>query len=170
MGRPRAYIHQANSVVIARTPAELNGFIDHVERAGKPITPVAPTVAISPLEPGGLAALLHDDGVDIAGTYAIQPHVTDPQLDWQEKKAVGLGAIRAAINQAIDEQRQVELHYFATSHHGAATIRVIDPWSLTGNLLTGWCHLRHDERSFALERIGTAVLLRTPIANRPTSS
>ncbi|WP_336251020.1 cobaltochelatase subunit CobN [Stomatohabitans albus] len=27
-----------------------------------------------------------------------------------------------------------------------------------------------DERSFALERIGTAVLLRTPIANRPTSS
>ena len=67
--------------------------------------------------------------------------------------------------QAIEEHRQVELHYFAKAHDGAATIRVLDPWTLDGNLLTGWCHLHNDERSFALERIGAAVLLTTPITN-----
>lgn len=164
-GRERAYIHQAGCAVVARTPAELNRFIALVETADKPITPVAPTVALSPLEPGALAAILAADGIEVAGDIVIASTQAEPQLDWQEIKAVRPSDVRAVINQAIDEGRQLELHYFATSNDGAATIRVLDPWTLKGTLLTGWCHLRNDERSFALERIGTAVLLTTPITN-----
>lgn len=164
-GRERAYIHEAGCAVVARTPAELNRIISVIETAGKPVTPVAPTVAISPVEPGALAAILDAEGIEVAGTYAITSDQQEPQLDWQEVKAVGPSRVREVIVQAIEEHRQVELHYFAKAHDGAATIRVLDPWTLDGNLLTGWCHLRNDERSFALERIGAAVLLTTPITN-----
>lgn len=164
-GRERAYIHQAGCAVVARTPAELNRFIALVEAADKPITPVAPTVALSPLEPGALAAILAADGIEVAGDVVIASTQAEPQLDWQEIKAVRPSDVRAVITQAIEEGRQLELHYFATSNDGAATIRVLDPWTLKGTLLTGWCHLRNDERSFALERIGTAVLLTSPITN-----
>lgn len=166
MGQYRAYIHEAGCAIVARTPAELNHFIAVVEATGKAVTPVAPTVAISTIEPGAIAAILDAENIEIAGAFAMSAPITQPQLDWQEIKAVGPGRIRAAITQAIEEERQVELHYFATSHDGAASIRVIDPWTLKGNLLTGWCHLRNDERSFALERIGTAIVLTTPNAHR----
>jgi predicted DNA-binding transcriptional regulator YafY len=61
----------------------------------------------------------------------------------------------------------VWLRYHTSSRGGATTERVVDPWSLAEDLLVGWCHLRRDERTFAVGRIGEAVLLADEIADTP---
>jgi len=40
---------------------------------------------------------------------------------------------------------------------GEVTQRVIEPLSIDGHVLEAWCHLRDDERVFALSRISSVV-------------
>ncbi|MBA2316567.1 MAG: transcriptional regulator, partial [Euzebyales bacterium] len=52
---------------------------------------------------------------------------------------------------------------------GAATDRVVDPWTFGDDLLRGWCHLRKGERAFAVDRVGRARLLPTAVDHPPPS-
>jgi predicted DNA-binding transcriptional regulator YafY len=72
---------------------------------------------------------------------------------------VGPGAVRRLLQRAVAEGRQVRLEYFASSRGGAASERVVDPWAFADDLLRGYCHLRAGERTFALDRVGSARLL-----------
>ncbi|MDP8969187.1 MAG: WYL domain-containing protein, partial [Actinomycetota bacterium] len=84
--------------------------------------------------------------------------------------AVGPRAVRALLDRALAEGRQVRLQYFASSRGGAATDRVVDPWAFTGDLLRGYCHFRAAERSFAVDRIGRARLLPSVVEVPPETS
>ena len=79
--------------------------------------------------------------------------------------AISLTELRYLV--AVDEERQVRLDYFAASRGGVATDRVVDPWRFVDGLLTGWCHLRTAERTFAVDRIGRVRLLPATIDHRP---
>ncbi|HEY8340124.1 MAG TPA: WYL domain-containing protein, partial [Egibacteraceae bacterium] len=127
---------------------------------------VAPTVAVSSRSPGAVAAALRRAGVRLDDDTAVAATVDRP-LPGTAEDAVGPRAIRELLQRAVSEQRQVRLRYFASSRGGAATERVVDPWSFRDDLLRGWCHLREGERTFAVDRIGHARLLATPVEHRP---
>ena len=84
-----------------------------------------------------------------------------------EEQAVGPRAIRRLLQRALEEGRQVRLEYYASSRGGQATERVVDPWTFDDDLLRGWCHLRADQRAFAVDRIGRARLLTTARVEEP---
>ena len=63
---------------------------------------------------------------------------------------------------AIAQGRQVRLRYQGRADEDPRD-RVVDPWTFVDDLLTGWCHLRTAERTFAVDRIGEATLLATPV-------
>ncbi len=123
---------------------------------------VAPTVAVSDKGPAAVSAALRAAGVDLAAE-AVAAEVGAPALPLVAEEAVGPRAVRALLERAVEDGRQVRLRYFASSRGGAATDRVVDPWSFRDDLLRGWCHLRVDERTFALDRIGLAHLLPSPV-------
>jgi predicted DNA-binding transcriptional regulator YafY len=52
---------------------------------------------------------------------------------------------------AVERGTPVRIRY--TNASGRSSARVIDPIDLDGHLLEAWCHLRDDERIFALDRI-----------------
>lgn len=158
----RAYVHTAASVVLARTPAELQEMVRALISQEINVQTVAPTVAITQSGEAEVVACLQGADIEVAGHIR---QVDEPQqgsLAWQESFAYRPGGIRALIIQAIEEGRQIEFNYFATSRNAEPSTRVIDPWRLEHTLVTGWCHLREAERSFAIERIASATLLTSP--------
>ena len=81
-----------------------------------------------------------------------------PELSWHEvADAVALHAghlddlQQAVLVDAITQGRPIKIAY--TNATGAASIRVIEPLDLDEHLLTAWCHLRDEERAFALDRV-----------------
>src|SRR6266542_1475882 len=52
---------------------------------------------------------------------------------------------------ALKHGSPVRIEY--TNAQGTSSNRVIEPLDLDGHLLEAWCHLRDDERVFALDRI-----------------
>ncbi|WP_213453635.1 WYL domain-containing protein [Rhizomonospora bruguierae] len=60
-------------------------------------------------------------------------------------------AQRRLLATAIEQGTPIKIEY--TDSGGRPSARVIEPLELTGVLLTAWCHLREDERNFALDRI-----------------
>jgi Helicase conserved C-terminal domain/WYL domain len=56
---------------------------------------------------------------------------------------------------ALEHGSAVRIEY--TNAQGTSSERVIEPLDLTGHLLEAWCHLRDDERVFALDRIDSVA-------------
>jgi hypothetical protein len=128
---------------------------------GSGLRALTPTVAVSELPAEQVAALLRAVGLASAGRAA--------RLDAVDE-AVGPGGVRRLLQRAVAEGRQVRLEYFASSRGGMATERVVDPWAFADDLLRGYCHLRAGERTFALDRVGSARLLGTGIDHHERSS
>ena len=153
-------VHAAGAVVVSSSPAALDRAVSVPAAA---LRAVAPTVALSsrPAEAVRAALRAADVRLDEDVTVAAKPSA--PALPGTAEEAVGPRAIRALLARAVDDARQVRLQYFASSRGGAATERVVDPWRFADDLLTGYCHLREGERTFAVDRIGRARLLPTAV-------
>jgi hypothetical protein len=65
---------------------------------------------------------------------------------------------RRQLAYAIEHQLPVQLTYQSAS--GGITSRVISDIELEGGLLHAWCHLRDDDRVFAIDRIQAVVPVR----------
>ncbi|MBW3606512.1 MAG: WYL domain-containing protein [Actinobacteria bacterium] len=130
---------------------------------------VAPTVAVSPATPATVVRSLREANLPLTEDLQVAASSRQPALPDRVEQAVGPQAIRTLLDRAVREERQVRLDYYASSRGGAATDRVVDPWQFVDDLLTGWCHLRTAERTFALDRIGRARLLPAAITHRGTA-
>lgn len=129
---------------------------------------IAPTVAVSPRSPAAVVRALREAALPLIEDLQVAASPSQPALPGRVEQAVGPHAIRTLLDRAVNEQRQVRLDYFASSRGGVATDRVVDPWRFVDDLLTGWCHLRTAERTFALDRIGRARLLPSALDHHPT--
>lgn len=130
---------------------------------------VAPTVAVSPRSPAHVVRVLREATLPLVEDLQVAASSTQPALPDRTEQAVGPQAIRLLLDRAVREERQVRLDYFASSRGGVATDRVVDPWQFVDDLLTGWCHLRTAERTFALDRIGRARMLPSEIMHRQSA-
>ena len=66
--------------------------------------------------------------------------------------------IRKLLQKAFDEKRKVKIIYYSP-HSDEHTTRIIDIYQIYINSIIAYCHLREDERIFAIERINSAALL-----------
>lgn len=153
-------VEPAGSVLIASRP----GLLDRALTApGAGLRAVADTVAVSPKSPDALRAALRAAGVPIVADAMVIADPDAPTLPGSMEEAIAPRAVRTLIERAVAERRQLRLEYFPSSRGGAATERIVDPWDFRDDLLRGWCHLRDDERTFAVDRIGKAILLASPL-------
>lgn len=159
-------VEHARCIVVAPEAGSLDRALTV---AGAELRAVAPTVAVSPKSPGAVTDALRAAGVVLADDTAVTAAAGAPALPGTSEDAVGPRAIRALLERAVGERRQVRLQYFASSRGGAATDRVVDPWAFRDDLLRGYCHLRAGERAFAVDRIGHARLLPSPVEVPATS-
>lgn len=154
------HVEPAGCVVIGASTDAVNRAI---AVAAAQLRLVAPTVAVSGRTPLQVSAALRSAGVALHDDTLVAASPAEPALPGTAEQAAGPRAIRALLDRALAESRQVRLEYFASSRAGAATDRVVDPWDFSADLLRGYCHLRQGERTFAVDRIGKAMLLPTPI-------
>jgi hypothetical protein len=153
-------VEAAATVVVAPTAAVLNRVLG-VPAAG--LRAVAATVAVSTRRAVDVAAALRAAGVRLDADAIVDASASEPALPGTIEEAARPGAIRALLVRAVGESRQVRLEYYTSSRAGAHTDRVVDPWDFSDDLLRGYCHMRQGERSFAVDRIGRARLLPTPV-------
>ena len=153
------HVEAAGCVVVATDPHMLQRALTV---AAARLRAVAPTVAVGDRSSAAVAAALQAGGIRLADEVTVAAVSAEPALPGTAEDAVGPRAIRSLLNRAVGEQCQVRLEYFASSRGGAATDRVVDPWSFRDDLLRGYCHLRDGERTFAVDRIGWVRLL--PVA------
>jgi proteasome accessory factor B len=85
-----------------------------------------------------------------------------------------LGEIYATIEAATRHRKRVTLTYQAAAT-GMVSQRELDPYALVYRegawLVVGWCHLRHEVRTFRVDRIQQAVMApkpKSPDFERPT--
>lgn len=156
-------VERAGCVVVASSPAALDRALTVTAAS---LRGVAPTVAVSERSAGAVSAALRAAGVALADEPAVAVAAAAPALPSMAEDAVGPRALRTLLARAVAEQRQVRLRYYASSRGGAPTDRVVDPWSFSDDLLIGYCHLRAGERTFAVDRIGHARLLPSPVEHR----
>ena len=153
-------VEPAGSVLIAPRP----GLLDRALTApGADLRAVADTVAVSRKSPDALRAALRAAGVPLVADTMVLADPDAPTLPGSVEEAIAPRAVRSLIERAVAERRQLRLEYYPSSRGGAATERVVDPWEFADDLLRGWCHLRADERTFAVDRIGKAILLASPL-------
>jgi hypothetical protein len=157
---PTVRLQTARCVVVAPTPELLDRALTVT---GAALQAVAPTVAISEQPRDLVAAALWGAGLRLADETVVAADADAPALPGTAEEAVGPRAVRGVLERALREGRQVRLTYFPSSRGGAATQRVVDPWAFRDDLLRGYCHLRQGERTFAVDRIGRALLLPTPL-------
>lgn len=155
-GTSRLAVEPAGCVVMADDADLLQRAVAVV---GAELRVVAPTVAVSPRAPAVVVRALRGAKVSLVEDLQVAASADQPALPDQVEQAVGPRAVRALLERAVADQRQVRIDYFASSRGGVATDRVVDPWTFADDLLTGWCHLRTAERTFALDRVGRARLL-----------
>jgi hypothetical protein len=160
---PAVRVERVGAVVVAPSAAALDRVLTV---PGTGLRGVAPTVAVSEDPVAAVTAALRGAGLPLENELTVPAEPAEPALPTAAEDAVGPRALRALLGRAVDEQRQVRLHYFASSRGGAPTDRVVDPWSFRDDLLVGWCHLRRGERTFAVDRIGSARLLTTSVEHR----
>ena len=149
-------VADARCVVVASSSAELDRAVS-VSAAG--LRMLAPTVAVSGRGAETVRTALRSAGLALAEDVKVTAVADRPALPGTTEEAVGPRAVRTLLGRAVGEQRQVRLQYFASSRGGAATDRVVDPWTFRDDLLRGWCHLRTGERTFAVDRMGRVRLL-----------
>jgi hypothetical protein len=160
----RLGVEPAGAVVICEDAGLLQRAVA-LERAELRL--VAPTVAVSSRTPAQVVRALREAQLPLVEDLQVAASTDQPALPGRVEQAVGPAAIRTLLARAVDEERQVRLDYFASSRGGVATDRVVDPWRFVDDLLTGWCHLRTAERTFAVDRIGRVRLLPATIDHRP---
>jgi hypothetical protein len=165
-GTARLSVEPAGAVVICQDADLLHRAVT-LPSAGLRL--VAPTVAVSPGTPASVVRALRAANLPLVEDLQVAANSSQPALPDRVEQAVGPHAIRTLLDRAVREERQVRLDYYASSRGGAATDRVVDPWRFVDDLLTGWCHLRTAERTFALDRIGRARLLPGTIGHRPAA-
>lgn len=153
-------VEQAGCVVVVPHAGALDRALTV---GGADLRAVAPTVAVSPRSRAAVIAALRAAGLRLAEDTVVPVAAGAPALPGTSEDAVGPRAVRALLQRAVDERRQVRLRYFASSRGGAATERIVDPWTFGEDLLRGYCHLRAGERTFAVDRVGHARLLPTPV-------
>ena len=78
----------------------------------------------------------------------------------QEKRvyAKGKPEIRRLLQRAFAEKRRVKIRYYSP-HSDEHTTRIIDIYKMHINSIIAYCHLREEERTFAIERINSAAVL-----------
>ena len=152
------------TVITAATSAALDRA---VAAPGAELRAVAPTVAVSERSATVVRAALRSAGLSLDDDVVVAAAADEPALPGTVEEAAGPRAIRALLARAVDEARQVRLEYYTSSRAGAETDRVVDPWSFDDDLLRGYCHMRQGERSFAVDRIGKARLLPSPVEHTP---
>jgi hypothetical protein len=163
-GDPALRVEAAGCVVVAPDAAALDRA---VAVTAADLRAVAPTVAVSPRRAGAVTAVLRAAGVPLLADEVVPAASGAPALPGTPERAVGPKAVRELLERAVEEQRQLRLEYYASSRGGAATDRVVDPWSFDDDLLVGYCHLREGERTFAVDRVGRALLLPSPVEIPP---
>ena len=157
-------VEAAGSVVVTERPEDLDLAMG-VQQAG--LRAVAPTVAVSRLRPDALADALRAEGVQLRSDVEVRARSGAPALPGNAERAVTPWDLRELFARAVAEDRQLHLVYYPSSRGGAATERTVDPWTFADDLLTGWCHLRRGERTFAIDRVGGATLLSSGIEHTP---
>ncbi len=83
------------------------------------------------------------------------------KLKSQEKKRVYVhekSEIRNLLHKAFNEKRKAKIRYYSP-HSDEHTTRIIDIYQIYINSIIAYCHLREDERTFAIERINSAAIL-----------
>ena len=78
-----------------------------------------------------------------------------------EKRRVymtGKSEIRKLLHKAFDKKRKVKIRYYSP-HSDEFTNRIIDIYQIYISSIIAYCHLRKDERTFAIERINSAAIL-----------
>lgn len=160
-------VEEAACVVVADDPDTLDAAVG---AAGAELRAVAATVAVSSRTANAVRAALRAAGVALAGDAVVAARPGEPALPGSAEDAVGPRAVRVLLSRAVEEGRQLHLKYYASSRGGAATERTVDPWSFDGSMLRGYCHLRAGERTFAIDRIGRARLLPSPVEVRAGGS
>lgn len=154
------HVDDAATVVVAASAAALDRA---VAAPGADLRAVAPTVAVSLRSATVVRAALRSAGVALDDDAVVTASGEEPALPGTVEEAAGPRAIRVLLARAVAEARQVRLEYYTSSRAGAETDRVVDPWSFDDDLLRGYCHMRQGERSFAVDRIGKARLLPSPV-------
>ena len=149
-------VESAATVVVTQSAAALD---QALAAAGAELRGVAPTVAVSPKSRQVVAAALRAAGLELDDDTVVTASALEPALPGTAEEAAAPRAIRALLARAVAEARQVRLEYYTSSRAGAKTDRVVDPWDFGDDLLRGYCHMRQGERSFAVDRIGRALLL-----------
>ncbi|MBU2522845.1 MAG: WYL domain-containing protein [Nanoarchaeota archaeon] len=66
--------------------------------------------------------------------------------------------IRNLLQKAFDEKRKVKIRYYGL-HSDEFTTKIIDIYQIHINSIIAFCHLRDEERTFAVERINSATIL-----------
>jgi len=66
--------------------------------------------------------------------------------------------IRKLLQKAFNEKRKVKIRYYSP-HSDEHTTRIIDIYQIYTNSIIAYCHLREDERIFAIERINSIAIL-----------
>ena len=149
-------VESVATVVVTSSPAALDRAL---AASGAELRGVAPTVAVSGRSRQAVMAALRAAGLRLDEDSTVAASASEPALPGTAEEAAAPRAIRALLARAVAEARQVRLEYYTSSRAGAKTDRVVDPWSFADDLLRGYCHLRQGERSFAVDRIGRALLL-----------
>jgi hypothetical protein len=155
-------VEPAGCVLVAPRPGQLDRALTI---SAAQLRAVAPTVAISPKSAELVRAALRSAGIALSEDAVVPARPSAPALPASAEEAVGPKGVRVLLERGVREGRQVRLEYFASSRGGAASERVVDPWEFRDDLLRGWCHLRQGERTFAVDRIGKALLLPSPLEN-----
>ena len=112
---------------------------------GSPTTPAGSGPARGVLAPETLAAQLIVAG--LGDPLADSPTAAllgslNPRLD---------GAELDLLADAVDHRRDVRITY--SDRNGTISHRVVTPEQVLHRWLVAWCHLRHDEREFTVEKI-----------------
>ena len=149
-------VESAATVVVTQSAAMLD---QALAAPGADLQGVAPTVAVSARSRQVVAAALRAAGLQLDSDTVVAASASEPALPGTAEEAAAPRAIRALLARAVAESRQVRLEYYTSSRAGAKTDRVVDPWDFADDLLRGYCHMRQGERSFAVDRIGRALLL-----------
>lgn len=66
--------------------------------------------------------------------------------------------IRELLTKAKNEKRKVKIKYYSP-HSDEHTTRIIDIYQVYINSIIAFCHLREEERTFAIERINAVAML-----------
>ncbi len=105
----------------------------------------APAPGVRPADPSAAAARILSGGAE-------DDVVTSPTelLVARYARRLAVPEVRL-LAQAVDAEGAVTIEYVAAS--GGHTVRTISKIDLVGGQLSAWCHLRTDERQFALDRI-----------------